>query len=87
MILHQGDRAHGSDSISLAGFAVRLRSRGHGAARVLPCYRLNLTRYLAGDIAVGELPMHPEEWYAENRIDLALLRRHASAGDVAAALG
>ena len=36
----------------------------------LPYYRLNLTRYLAGDISVGELPMHPEDWYAQNGITL-----------------
>jgi nitrite reductase (NADH) large subunit len=36
----------------------------------LPYYRLNLTRYLAGDIATEALPIHPREWYAENRIRL-----------------
>jgi nitrite reductase (NADH) large subunit len=38
----------------------------------LPYYRLNLTRYLAGEIADDELPVHPAEWFEENRIDLRL---------------
>lgn len=38
----------------------------------LPYYRLNLTRYLAGEIGEEALPIHPEEWYAEN--DIRLLR-------------
>jgi nitrite reductase (NADH) large subunit len=38
----------------------------------LPYYRLNLTRYLAGDIGLSELPIHPESWYAQNRIVLEL---------------
>ncbi|MCP4686976.1 MAG: FAD-dependent oxidoreductase, partial [Desulfobacterales bacterium] len=37
-----------------------------------PYYRLNLTRLLAGEIAETVLPVHPESWYRENRIDLAL---------------
>jgi len=36
----------------------------------LPYYRLNLTRYLAGEITVSELPVHPESWYAEQRITI-----------------
>lgn len=36
----------------------------------LPYYRLNLTRYLAGEIPVNELPIHPEKWYDEQRITL-----------------
>lgn len=36
----------------------------------LPYYRLNLTRYLAGDITSSELIMHPEEWYRQQRIEL-----------------
>ncbi len=36
----------------------------------LPYYRLNLTRYLAGEIGPAELPLHPESWYAENSIQL-----------------
>ena len=38
----------------------------------LPYFRLNLTRYLAGEIAAGDLFIHPEEWYRENGIDLRL---------------
>ncbi|HIJ73499.1 MAG TPA: FAD-dependent oxidoreductase [Candidatus Hydrogenedentes bacterium] len=36
----------------------------------LPYYRLNLTRYLAGEVDASALPIHPESWYAEHRIDL-----------------
>lgn len=36
----------------------------------LPYYRLNLTRHLAGQIEPGELPIHPAEWYADNRVEL-----------------
>jgi nitrite reductase (NADH) large subunit len=36
----------------------------------LPYYRLNLTRYLAGEIIRGDLPVHPEAWYQEQRIEL-----------------
>ncbi|MDM8556241.1 FAD-dependent oxidoreductase [Desulfococcaceae bacterium HSG7] len=35
-----------------------------------PYYRLNLTRFLAGEIAEESLPIHSEEWYAQNQIDL-----------------
>ncbi|MDM8551026.1 FAD-dependent oxidoreductase [Desulfobacterales bacterium HSG2] len=35
-----------------------------------PYYRLNLTRFLAGEITGDELPIHPENWYQENRIRL-----------------
>jgi nitrite reductase (NADH) large subunit len=35
-----------------------------------PYYRLNLTRYLAGEIETDSLPIHPLEWYAENGIEL-----------------
>jgi len=38
----------------------------------LPYYRLNLTRYLAGEIEVDQLPMHPPGWYDERGIDLRL---------------
>lgn len=31
----------------------------------LPYFRLNLTRYLAGEVGAEELPIHPESWYAE----------------------
>ena len=36
----------------------------------LPYYRLNLTRYLAGEITRGDLPVHSEDWYHEQRIEL-----------------
>lgn len=36
----------------------------------IPYYRLNLTRYLADEIDSASLPIHPESWYADNRIDL-----------------
>ncbi len=36
----------------------------------VPYYRLNLTRYLAGEIDVAALAIHPESWYGENRIEL-----------------
>jgi nitrite reductase (NADH) large subunit len=36
----------------------------------LPYYRLNLTRYLAGEVSRDDLPLHPASWYAERRIEL-----------------
>lgn len=36
----------------------------------LPYYRLNLTRYLAGEITADELPIHPIDWYAAQGIEL-----------------
>ncbi|MHB1004956.1 MAG: FAD-dependent oxidoreductase [Chloroflexota bacterium] len=38
----------------------------------LPYYRLNLTRYLAGEIADKDLPIYPAEWYVNQHIDLRL---------------
>lgn len=35
-----------------------------------PYYRLNLTRYLAGEIERDTLPMQPDSWYAGNRVEL-----------------
>lgn len=35
-----------------------------------PYYRLNLTRYLAGEIDQADLPIHPPQWYADNHIEL-----------------
>lgn len=35
---------------------------------VLPYYRLNLTRYLAGEITLDDLPVHSESWYSEHDI-------------------
>lgn len=39
---------------------------------ILPYYRMNLTRYLAGEVKAEALPLHPEDWYKENGIDLRL---------------
>lgn len=36
----------------------------------LPYYRLNLTRFLAGEINRDELPIHPKSWYKERNIQL-----------------
>jgi nitrite reductase (NADH) large subunit len=36
----------------------------------LPYYRLNLTRYLAGEIGGDSLPLHPQQWYDEQHIHL-----------------
>ncbi len=36
----------------------------------LPYYRLNLTRYIAGEITKDSLPIHPKEWYESEKIDL-----------------
>jgi nitrite reductase (NADH) large subunit len=38
----------------------------------LPYYRLNLTRYLAGEIKADELELHPKSWYEERDIELFL---------------
>ncbi|MCD6391999.1 MAG: FAD-dependent oxidoreductase [Planctomycetes bacterium] len=38
----------------------------------LPYYRLNLTRYLAGEITEAELPIKPQSWFAENQVQLLL---------------
>ena len=38
----------------------------------LPYYRLNLTRYLAGEVGADQLTLHPESWYREQRIQLQL---------------
>ena len=38
----------------------------------LPYYRLNLTRFLAGEIEEESLPIHSEAWYNENNIELRL---------------
>ena len=44
----------------------------------LPYYRLNLTRYLAGEIGEQDLPIHPAQWYEAERVRL-LLGAEASA--------
>jgi nitrite reductase (NADH) large subunit len=38
----------------------------------LPYYRLNLTRYLAGEIGEQDLPIHPASWYEEKQVRLML---------------
>ena len=38
----------------------------------LPYYRLNLTRYLAGEVTEQDLPIHSADWYEQQRIDLRL---------------
>ncbi len=37
---------------------------------ILPYYRLNLTRYIAGEVTGDVLPIYPESWYKEKNIDL-----------------
>lgn len=48
------------------GVAIQLISREPG----LPYYRLNLTRYLAGEVTEAELRMQPDDWYRQQRIEL-----------------
>jgi nitrite reductase (NADH) large subunit len=36
----------------------------------LPYYRLNLTRYLAGEVSADQLDLHPASWYDEQGIQL-----------------
>lgn len=38
----------------------------------LPYYRLNLTRYLAGEVGEEQLPLHPPEWYDRQGIKIEL---------------
>ncbi len=38
----------------------------------VPYYRLNLTRYLAGELTAQQLQIYPLQWYEDNRIDLLL---------------
>lgn len=38
----------------------------------LPYFRLNLTRYLAGEIGADVLPLHSKDWYEEQHINLRL---------------
>jgi nitrite reductase (NADH) large subunit len=47
----------------------------------LPYYRLNLTRYLAGQLDQRALPLHPASWYQERKIRL-LLGAEAAAIDL-----
>ncbi len=36
----------------------------------LPYYRLNLTRFLAGELTTDKLLIHAKEWYQQNKIEL-----------------
>lgn len=36
----------------------------------LPYYRLNLTRYLAGELGEEQLPLYPQDWYKQQDIQL-----------------
>ncbi|MBN1422592.1 MAG: FAD-dependent oxidoreductase [Planctomycetes bacterium] len=38
----------------------------------LPYFRLNLTRYLSGEVEAAGLPIHPRAWYEERRIEVIL---------------
>lgn len=38
----------------------------------LPYFRINLTRYLAGEMDDSKLDLHPQAWYADNRVELLL---------------
>lgn len=38
----------------------------------LPYYRLNLTRYLAGEVEAEQLALHPKQWYSDQRLSLEL---------------
>lgn len=38
----------------------------------LPYYRINLTRYLAGELTTEQLLIHPAQWYEDNAIELHL---------------
>ncbi len=38
----------------------------------IPYYRLNLTRYLGGEITRDTLPIHNPEWYRQNKIKILL---------------
>ena len=44
----------------------------YSAATELPYYRLNLTRFLAGEVAPHELAIHPPEWYPQRQLQLRL---------------
>lgn len=45
----------------------------------LPYYRLNLTRYLAGEVTAEELPVHPADWYSDPRLNFI---RNAEAREI-----
>lgn len=41
-----------------------------GEERELPYYRLNLTRFLAGELPLEKLLLHSRQWYEDRRIDI-----------------
>jgi len=51
-----------------AAARIRLLSR----EKKPPYYRLNLTRYLAGEVEPADLPLRPQEWYGEKAIEMEL---------------
>ena len=57
---------------SLKKYAPQAEIRLISKENLLPYYRLNLTRYLAGEVQADQLPLHPESWYAERQIELML---------------
>jgi len=57
---------------SLKKYAPQAEIRLISKEAALPYYRLNLTRYLAGEVQADQLPLHPEAWYAERQIELML---------------
>ncbi len=59
-----------AESIRRASPAARITLLGKEPD--LPYYRINLTRYLAGEISRDDLTMHPEQWYTDNDIILRL---------------
>ena len=63
-----GVSAAGSLRKSAPQAEIRLLSR----EPVLPYYRLKLTRYLAGEVGRDQLLLHPEAWYENQEIQLAL---------------
>ncbi|OVE75707.1 hypothetical protein BVX97_03725 [bacterium E08(2017)] len=63
----------------IAGVAAAESARKHAPNAIIdlltaeprsPYYRLNLTRYLAGEINQDSLPIYPDSWYSENAITL-----------------
>jgi nitrite reductase (NADH) large subunit len=44
----------------------------YSAATELPYYRLNLTRFLAGEVDPHDLVIHPPEWYEQRHLQLRL---------------
>jgi nitrite reductase (NADH) large subunit len=57
---------------SLKRYAPQAEIRLISKENMLPYYRLNLTRYLAGEVQADQLPLHPATWYDERQIELML---------------